>query len=519
MKINSAIITYHLSKCYRLNATNPTRKASLCSFRFYHPDDTRTNILYIMRVGDFAYFEQLSEENAYLVIGAKRKEVPQRFQGKSAYDILYLEDDVDVAILANHLNDIFDQYYLWEEKLDSCSKSVQGVQDMIDYSDCILQGDIILADFRFNYVAYSSSWANEINRIRNAFHGQTPDYIVEDLLTNPEYIQVQNQKTVFEYPIHRYNSLVNAYCQNLFRPNEEEYCSRILFVPYEYPATEIQLYLLEFFAHKLNRLYNQISDYSMPFISYHELRSAIRNGIKKEPISATLLSSALKFVDWNLNDTYQLLTFTPYFFDNTKEINAVTQSQIELMLSHSCTILHENKIVVVINLTKREKTLKEKSSEIDGNEIANFIRDHLYKVGSSAKFSNFSYLHQAYLESIIALQQGNRRDSTFWFYDFTTYSLQYMIEHCQSEINSRDLCIPGLVLLENYDEKHGTMYVQTLCQYIESKYNVTHTAEKLFVHRTTLVKHLKRIQEISHMDLEDWNTRLHLVLSIQMLYR
>lgn len=46
---------------------------------------------------------------------------------------------------------------------------------------------------------------------------------------------------------------------------------------------------------------------------------------------------------------------------------------------------------------------------------------------------------------------------------------------------------------------------------------MTHTADKLFVHRTTLLKHLKKIDEISNLDLDDWKTRLHLCLSFQFL--
>ena len=79
------------------------------------------------------------------------------------------------------------------------------------------------------------------------------------------------------------------------------------------------------------------------------------------------------------------------------------------------------------------------------------------------------------------------------------------------------LCCPGLIRLMEYDAAHGTEYTAALRTFVEEKYSVTHTADKLFVHRTTLLKHLKKIDDITNLDLDDWNTRLHLALSFQFL--
>ena len=519
MEINTEVIAQDLCENYEVTVTQTSQKATLCSFRFCDAKAQREKVLYIMRAGDFAYFTDFSPKNAYLVIGLDGRNLPEVYcRGKQVPDIIFLHSDVDYTVLVNLLTDIFDRYQAWEEAMDACPSNPQGLQQLIDCSDALLHGDIILADYRFNYVAYSGSWANEIRLIRSMYHGQTPDYIVEELLTNPDYIRVQDSREIFEYPIHRHDSLVKAYCLNLFRPKESEYCCRILFVPKVYPASRADLFLLRIFAQKLNQIYHQLTDYSMSFISYHELRSAIRSGLNKEPVSRALLASALKFVDWNLEDNYQLMTFTPYFFENTKEINGVTQSQIELAIPHSCTVLHEDKIVAVINMTRRNQALNGKHPILDSSDIAQFIRDHLYKVGASAQFHDFSLLHQAYRESIVALHQGNMHDSTFWFYSFTSYSLPYMMELAQSEIHAKDLLHPGLRTLQEYDQAHGSEYVKTLRSFIENKYNATHTAEALYLHRTTLLKHLARIRELTHMDLDDWNTRLHLAISLHMMF-
>ena len=105
----------------------------------------------------------------------------------------------------------------------------------------------------------------------------------------------------------------------------------------------------------------------------------------------------------------------------------------------------------------------------------------------------------------------------FWYYDFQDYALEFMLGRCQEGLDKTHLCIPGLIRLMEYDEKNGTEYTLALRTFVEEKYSVTHTADKLFVHRTTLLKHLKKIDEISNLDLDDWKTRLHLCLSFQFL--
>ena len=440
MNITTDIIAKHLSENYVISSNDSPKKATLCSFRFYDKKNIEPNILYIMRPSDFAYLDISQSENAYLVAGVVQNLKELSDGNRSAADVIYIKNDVDLSILTNRLCDIFDLYNEWERKLDKCPANMEGLQEMIDISGDILDGSVIMADYRFNYVAFSREWAGEINLIKNAWHGQTPDYIVEDLLTNPDYIRLQNSREIFEYPIHRHDRLVNAYCCNLFRPREEEYRVRILYVPKSYPAKSSSLYLLKFFAEKMTRIYNEIPDTSLPFSSYHELRSAIRNGIEKEPYSRGILNSTLRYIGWDIKDTYQLLTFTPYFFEDTKEINGVTQLQLEIMIPYSCTVIYEKSIVAVINLTKAGFS----KAGIDTSLIAGFIRDHLYKVGASVPFDDFGRLDQAYLEAKTALAQGNRKDSSFWFYSFGSYSFSYIIEHCQSEISSRDLCHPRI---------------------------------------------------------------------------
>lgn len=49
------------------------------------------------------------------------------------------------------------------------------------------------------------------------------------------------------------------------------------------------------------------------------------------------------------------------------------------------------------------------------------------------------------------------------------------------------------------------------------KYNSSEAARLLHIHRTTLLYRLEKIYEMADIDLEDADTRLHLLLSFQLL--
>ncbi|MGD6940440.1 PucR family transcriptional regulator [Cytobacillus gottheilii] len=75
---------------------------------------------------------------------------------------------------------------------------------------------------------------------------------------------------------------------------------------------------------------------------------------------------------------------------------------------------------------------------------------------------------------------------------------------------------PALEELQNYDQEHKTMLLQTLESYINYDSNVNDTAKKLHVHVNTLTYRLKRITEISGIDLKNTNQKVSLFLELKM---
>ncbi|MGE2832551.1 helix-turn-helix domain-containing protein [Mycobacterium sp. SMC-4] len=70
--------------------------------------------------------------------------------------------------------------------------------------------------------------------------------------------------------------------------------------------------------------------------------------------------------------------------------------------------------------------------------------------------------------------------------------------------------------LMEYDRIHSAGYVETLQTYFENVGNVQRTADKLFLHLSTVRYRLKRIEEIAGIDLRDEEDRLCMQLALRI---
>lgn len=71
--------------------------------------------------------------------------------------------------------------------------------------------------------------------------------------------------------------------------------------------------------------------------------------------------------------------------------------------------------------------------------------------------------------------------------------------------------------LMDYDRIHNAGYVETLQTYFESVGNVQRTADKLFLHLSTVRYRLKRIEEIAAIDLREEEDRLCMQLALRIV--
>lgn len=76
-----------------------------------------------------------------------------------------------------------------------------------------------------------------------------------------------------------------------------------------------------------------------------------------------------------------------------------------------------------------------------------------------------------------------------------------------------------VVSLADYDRKRGSDLVKTLSVYFDTGANASETADRLFLHRNSLLYRLERIQSLTGLDLKEPGARLALQLGLLAIER
>lgn len=97
--------------------------------------------------------------------------------------------------------------------------------------------------------------------------------------------------------------------------------------------------------------------------------------------------------------------------------------------------------------------------------------------------------------------------------------LPYICEQSVQELEAHQLYHPAIRTLLQYDRKEGTELVKSVCVYMKHRYNVTQAAQALFIHRTTLLFRLQRIEILTGLNWESWEDRIHLAVTFELMRR
>ncbi len=92
-----------------------------------------------------------------------------------------------------------------------------------------------------------------------------------------------------------------------------------------------------------------------------------------------------------------------------------------------------------------------------------------------------------------------------------------LIINAQSDLPLELYFSDGLRRLLAHDAESSTSYLQTLRTYLNHNMNVTRTASALYIHRSTLLERLSRIQRELGEDLENPDVRLRLQILLKAL--
>lgn len=140
-----------------------------------------------------------------------------------------------------------------------------------------------------------------------------------------------------------------------------------------------------------------------------------------------------------------------------------------------------------------------------------------YVAGLSHRFWETDRISDYLLQAHYVVEHCANHSGEKVLYAFSDHTLDYLLHACTSEMSIPSLISRSILSLADHDRAKGTEYVKTLDTYLRNEMSITKTAEILFIHRSSLMKRLDKIQRIIADDLEDPDVRLYYRLCLMLM--
>lgn len=145
-------------------------------------------------------------------------------------------------------------------------------------------------------------------------------------------------------------------------------------------------------------------------------------------------------------------------------------------------------------------------------KLSHFFASHHLRCGVSNHFKSLADLRGYFDQASAALNSANA-PGLFFYQDIM---LEQMLSFLPAD-RARFLISPDILRLERAEERYSFPLVETLRVYLECNCNLNRAAQRLYLHKNTLLYRLNHIKEIMRSDLEDADQRLLLMLSFKLL--
>lgn len=205
----------------------------------------------------------------------------------------------------------------------------------------------------------------------------------------------------------------------------------------------------------------------------------------------------------------------------SKRISSQFRRRLQDQYPGSLPYEHDNVLTCLVSLSK----------DPTGGKLKNWLTDlakqtqrehHVHlAIGISNVCQTMSDYRRGFAEASEALQMGQHLSAqsldeqavVTHFNDLGVYRYLYKIAHMD---DLRDVYQDQVARIDSYDRRKNTDLLATLETYLECAGNLTKTAERLYVHRNTLIQRLDRLQSLCDIDLQERSNWLTIQVAIKI---
>lgn len=178
-------------------------------------------------------------------------------------------------------------------------------------------------------------------------------------------------------------------------------------------------------------------------------------------------------------------------------------------------IEYEGYFVLLVNDTARES---KPPKLLEDTDFTQFLSSNNINVGYSEPATDLLKVPLLFYEAKMAENFSNRWNADTTISGYEECRLYDLLYNSTSPTGSLSFFITNRFrMIENHDRENGTQYMSILTKLIENRFNLTAASAELYIHKSTLCYHVKRMTELFNIDFNDSRQLLHLELSLFIL--
>lgn len=501
MKLNIDILIDNLSEIFSVQHYGYYSKEMSLSLRQYYDGTSKfeSNRLYIVSA-DLLPDNPILEKGSVIICCNGE---PSRAYFSPQCTLLLLQTDKNVPSIFNIISMIFEKYDNWDSDLQKISGSIEKntLNDLLRFSLPIFQNTLFITDNHLKLIAKISP----PNSKSKLYKFKTNDCVSPSVEHYSSYYKkhITSDRKIRE--VYLSDAFTPTLCIHLYE--QETYLGTCHIQTDLNPLKESDKALLKHLSLYVNVVCKE-------YQSIKETDS-IQKELFIQSINGTLKENQ-QFIKLPYPTQQKLESYICIVCKSAGDIQFLPTKyickKIESHLSGTLAIEKENMIVLLVNFN-----MTSLSKEITIQEVTAILDNLGFKGGISNEFESLKFSYNHYIQAREALEIGALLKPESSIYYFQDYLTEYMLNMIIRELPISMLCKYGINQLIQHDKINNTNYFEELRIYLKNNLNAVRTANECFIHRHTLYSHLKQINDIIQLDLENSNDILYLHIIYKLL--
>ncbi len=411
--------------------------------------------------------------------------------------------------LINELLSIFQRYRDFVTELNGIA--IDGdLNDLCRAGSDFLKNPTYIHDSGFTVLAmpYHVEGMMEMDFNPRSGRYYIPLWLVEEFKLNDDYLATLSLRKAALWGKDQYPYNLRSLYANIW--DGEHYRGRVLVNEIYAELTRGQFRIAELIADLALQIIRR--DEQNGNRHYRDSEDTFKALIEDREVDDTDLQMVLSVMGWKENDRYVLTVLQSQDERLAIASERTVQNQLFATFPGSFSFFYDQRLCVIVDLTQMGMPFP-----VIRSRFAPILRDSLLYGGASFPIDDLFMLSDAYRQAVFALNQSFRQRQSKWLLTFEDCAVTFLLNQTGPRFPPDKIASPALQFLRAYDREKGTDYYNTLRCYLQNERSIPRTSAALIIHRTTLEYRLEKIQSLIHLDLEDVDNRLYLLLSFRVI--